>query len=256
MDGQQKDPLEDAADSFSNKLTAIKEKSADFNWYPYHSMFNMPRLKQIVPPVVLDNLTKSKSWKVLDIGPADGDIGFFLESLGCSVDFLDNPPTNFNDCHGIAKLAEELGSNSQIITQDIDTSAFVLEGQYDFAVALGLLYHLRNPMGFLMTLAGHAERMVLSTRVATHLPDGTCIEGQSIGYLLACRESNNDPTNYWTMSALGLETMLRRCGWSVQGKMLAGSEISNPVDNNADQRMFVYCERSDNWSDLGKHHDF
>lgn len=111
-------------------------------------------------------------------------------------------------------------------------------------------------MTFLMGLAEHAERMVLSTRVANCLPDGTRIEHSSMAYLLRCRESNNDPTNYWTFSRTGLETVLQRSGWSIKASYFFGAERSNPVDIDADQRMFVYCERVSNWRDLGRHHDF
>jgi tRNA (mo5U34)-methyltransferase len=251
------DALRAHSDKFRATLLQIRSKDGSFPWYPYDSMSNIQHLTELLPVDIVDHFVNpSAAWRVLDIGAADGDLGYFFESRGCQVDFLDNPSTNANNCEGIKAIAKELNSSSRLIIQDIDRNSFSLDGQYNFAIALGLLYHLRNPMGFLITLAEHAERMVLSTRVANHLPNGMSIEDSSVGYLLRCRESNNDPTNYWMMSPLGLETMLKRCGWNVITKRLMGAEVSNPVDNEADQRMFVYCERVDNWMDLGKHHDF
>jgi tRNA (mo5U34)-methyltransferase len=242
--------------SFRERLQQIRAGQPDMPWYEYDSMTNVWHLSDLLPAAIMDALVNGKSWRVLDVGAADGDLGYFFESRGCRIEFLDNPSTNANQCRGIRAIGGALGSSAPLIIQDIDRGSFALTDQYDFAIALGLLYHLRNPMGFLMTLAEHAERMVLSTRIANHLPDGTDIIGHSVAYLLRCRESNNDPTNYWTMSPLGLETMLKRCGWNVIAKKFTGADVSNPVDQNADQRMFVYCERVLNWQDLGKHHDF
>lgn len=244
------------AEKFDDKLSAIKAKDKEVAWYPYRSMANVKHLRKILPAEIIGRLAAGNlDWQVLDVGAADGDLGYFFESRGCRINFLDNPPTNYNDCRGIAALRKPLDSQSELIEQDLDRN-ITLNGQYDFALALGLLYHLRNPMAFMMALAEHAERMVLSTRVANHLPDGTNIGQASVAYLLRCRESNNDPTNYWTFSPVGLETALRRCGWVVKTSHLTGAEQSNPVDSDADQRMFVYCERVPNWQDLGKHHDF
>lgn len=244
-----------AGRAFRDRLETIKAADVSFAWYPYDSMSNMGRLEHLLPASLVRDLL-SGGQRVLDVGAADGDLGYFFDSQGCDVDFLDNAATNANDCKGIVALAKALGSNAQLIENDLDRIGDPLHGQYDLAIALGLLYHLRNPMGFLIMLAEHAQRMVLSTRVANHLPDGTDVSGQSMAYLLRCRESNNDPTNYWTMSPLGLEVMLKRCGWNVLAKEMTGAERSNPVDQKADQRMFVYCERVENWRDLGKHHDF
>jgi hypothetical protein len=248
--------LRQEATAFDERLSGIKSDTEGTNWYPYRSMSNIPHLCHILPVGLMERLVAGTlDWRVLDVGAADGDLGYFFESRGSRIDFLENPATNYNDCKGIATLRTKLGSSAGLVEQDIDRN-ITLDGQYDFALALGLLYHLRNPMAFLMALAEHAERMVLSTRVANHLPDGTDVEHSSVAYLLRCRESNNDPTNYWTFSPTGLETALKRCGWSMKAKLLTGAAQSNPVDNDADQRMFVYCERVENWRDLGKHHDF
>lgn len=203
------------ADAFTKRLSDIRLAESEMNWYPYGSMSNVQHLSSILPEATRSLLGGGNvGWRILDIGAADGDLGYFFESLGCKVDFLDNPPINFNNCEGIKVLADKLSSPARLVIQDIDRS-FTLDAQYDFAIALGLLYHLLDPMGFLMTLAQHAERMVLSTRVATHLVDGTPIGNSAVAYLLRSREANKDPTNYWILSPLGLETLLQRSGWQI-----------------------------------------
>jgi hypothetical protein len=125
------------------------------------------------------------------------------------------------------------------------------------AVALGILYHLRNPMAFLITLALHSERLLLSTRIARKTPDGLVISHLPLAYLLGRREANDDPTNYWIFTRPGLERLLLRSGWRTVSAITVGDVVhSNPVDPQYDERMFVYCERVENWKDLTVHHDF
>ena len=81
--------------------------------------------------------------KIADIGGADGDLAFFLEQMGLSVDLIDNEPTNFNQLDGARVLKEALHSNVTIRTVDLD-SQFTLSGEkYDSIFLLGVLYHLK-----------------------------------------------------------------------------------------------------------------
>lgn len=244
------------AEEFRKKISEIKSENSGFEWYPYDTLANIDYISHVLPQELISELTEGRMDKhVLDIGPADGDLGYFFASRGCHVDFLDNKPTNFNDCKGIKELGKRLDIDSLIIEHDIDRG-FTLKGQYDMAIALGILYHLRNPMIMLMELAHHAKHMVLSTRVATHFPDGQDVSGISCAYFLRCRESNNDPTNYWIFTPVGLKALLKRSGWEVDTEYLTGSHPSNPVAQDADARMFVYCHRVPGWRGLYEHHDF
>jgi 2-polyprenyl-3-methyl-5-hydroxy-6-metoxy-1,4-benzoquinol methylase len=241
--------------AFEARLSSLKKADASVNWYPYASMNNLQLIQPILPDEMKRSLTEDKL-SILDVGAADGDFGYFFESLGHSVDFLDNAPTNFNDCLGIKKMAGHLDSKSNLIERDIDGAfEFPLAKQYDFALALGILYHLRSPLSFLRGLALIAERMVVSTRVATHF-GGVAMGDLSAAYLLKSREANDDPTNYWVFTPKGLEMALKRSGWNVRHYHCVGAEHSDPLTPQGDQRMFAYCERVANWRDLPKHHDF
>ncbi len=182
--------------------------------------------------------------------------GLPLSIAGCDVDFLDNAVTNFNDCEGIRRTAALLGRPQKLIERDIDRG-FELDRDYDLAIFLGTLYHLRNPALALVRLAQRCSRALISTRIMSHLPDGRNVEATALAYLLDTREANDDPTNYWIFSPAGLERLLKRCGWRVQHTHRVG-EVgrSNPVDNSADERMFVFCERVECYADLDKHHEF
>lgn len=241
---------------FKKGLLDVRAEAQGISWYPYDTMSNTVHMCKLLPEEMLAQIAAGElGWSVLDVGAADGDLGLFFEAQGCNVDFIDNVATNFNNCDGIKESIKRLGSRARLGFQDID-QRFELEGQYDFAIAFGLLYHLKNPMAFLTTLAMHSERMILSTRIANHFPDGKPIGDQPIGFFLGALESNNDPTNFWVFTKSGLEGVLRRSGWTVKSSFLAGAEKSEPLRSDADQRMFVYCERVSNWADLDKHHHF
>jgi tRNA (mo5U34)-methyltransferase len=245
--------LTGAEPDFRTRLGAIRKPVTDLRWYPYTSLDNVSILARFLPPE-LEIVPAGGS--VLDIGAADGDMGFLFQSLACDVDFLDNTATNFNDCEGLRRTASLLGRPQKLIERDIDWG-FELDRDYDLAIFLGTLYHLRNPALALLRLAQRCRRALISTRITSHLPDGQNVEATALAYLLDTREANDDPTNYWIFSPVGLERLLKRCGWRVKHAHRFGAVgRSNPVDNSADERMFMFCEQVENHADLDKHHDF
>ena len=143
-----------AVPAFSERLRSLRAPCTDINWYPYNSLDNVYNLNTFVDPKA--QLVPDRG-SVLDIGCADGDMGFLFQSLGCHVDFLDNAATNFNDCRGVKRSAELLGHTGRIIERDIDFG-FELDRDYDLALFLGTLYHLRNPALALLRLAEHCEQ--------------------------------------------------------------------------------------------------
>jgi tRNA (mo5U34)-methyltransferase len=66
-------------------------------------------------------LCRGEYAKVADIGAADGDLAFFLESQGLSVDVIDNAETNFNFLGGVRILKEALNSSVTIRSVDLDS---------------------------------------------------------------------------------------------------------------------------------------
>lgn len=245
--------LTSAAPRFTRHLSDVRDKILGVPWYPYGSMTGIRHLASFI-----DSGTEivRPGGSVIDIGAADGDLGFFFDSLGCEVDFLDNGPTNFNQCRGIRATQKALGHNGRLIETDIDLG-FELDRDYDLALFLGALYHLRNPALALIRLAQHCQRMLISTRIASHLPTGENISKSSVGYLLNAEEANNDPTNWWIFSHAGLVRLLKRCGWNIVTMTTVGAVgRSNPTDNNADERAFAFCERVHNHADLFVHHNF
>lgn len=244
---------------FEKEMAKTKKRlSVDFDWYPWPIMNNM----NIIDMLLTDNNRNffsnfEKGASFIDIGAADGDLSFFWERKGFKGTIIDHPQTNYNGLKAAETLKKEFNSNVDILVQDIDTQ-FKLEKQYDFVFALGLLYHLKNPMYFLHELTLHSEYMFLSTKVAKYLPDGkTDISNSSVAYFLGPRECNNDPTNYWIFSVRGLEKVLNRSGWQILDfKTFGAVDNSTPHEINRDERAFVFAKRYDNVHDLTVHHDY
>jgi len=208
-------------------------------WYPYRSLSGLDLLEKLLHGPYRPLLALTGDDPVLDLGCADGELAFFLESLGLQVHAVDYPETNCNGMEGIRALKEELRSSVEILGVDLD-SQFTLRGhRYGLAFFLGTLYHLKNPFYAMEALAPRARYCVLSTRIAAFAADRkTEIRRLPVAYLLREGEANQDWTNYWVFSETGLRLLLERTGWEILEFATFGSEHSDPVSAEGDQRAF------------------
>lgn len=238
---------------FEEKLAAQKQQLApdQFDWYPYGTLGNFHHLKALLESEHPDLLSLAAGGPMVDIGTADGDTAFFLESLGYQVDAVDYPPTNFNTCRGLKLLKQERESAVGLHEIDLDRQ-FELPGEhYGLAFFLGILYHLKNPYAALESLAKTAHHAVISTRITRYNvaeervgQDGlnqSRLELADVpaAYLVAPLETNNDPTNYWMFSEAGLKRILDRCGWDLMAWTSLGDTVqSDPATAEHDERAF------------------
>jgi tRNA (mo5U34)-methyltransferase len=210
-------------------------------WYPYRTLRNVGVLEQLVASAGLDlfELCQGPYGKIADIGGADGDVAFFFEKMGLSVDLIDNEPTNFNQFEGARLLREALHSNVTIRKVDLDSQFTLSAERYDAIFLLGVLYHLKNPFFVLEKLAGVARYCFLSTRIASQTDNGQQILQGPIAYLLGPNECNNDSTNFWIFSEEGLKRLINRTGWSLLSYLSIGvTANSTPADPERDERAF------------------
>ena len=211
---------------------------------------NFTHLEKLLTGESRDLLALAGGLPIADIGAADGDTAFFLETLGHRSDVVDYPPTNFNSCRGLRLLKEAL--KSQVTLHEVDLDAhFELPGQrYGLAFFMGILYHLKNPFSVLENLARIAKYALVSTRITRYncalvANRGTVntqrMELHSVpaAYLVDSYETNGDPTNYWIFSDAGLRRILDRTGWDVVDFMTAGNVTqSDPATTAGDERAF------------------
>lgn len=236
-----------SAQSFKHQLDELKQKlnsSSDskVNWYPYSTLSNFEHLENLLGERF--NLRELMGNSVADIGGSDGDLSFFVEKLGVQSDLVENAATQHNGLVGAKLLKESLHSNVNVVERDID-KYFELQKTYDLVFFLGILYHLQNPYNAMMCLKKYSKYCILSTRIASWAPHSdapekrTYIGNLPVAYLLGSQECNNDSTNYWIFSRLGLERLLKRTGWEILvSKRVGDTENSNPRDNDHDERYF------------------
>ncbi|MCF6262460.1 MAG: class I SAM-dependent methyltransferase [Xanthomonadales bacterium] len=251
--------VQEEAQLFESKLSEIKRQSnVDFDWYPYHSLNNFYLIEELLTAGNLPDFfeTMPAGKKILDIGCADGDVAFFFEQKGFVIDVVDRQATNFNNLKGCKYLKGKLQSKIRILELDIDRH-FKLDTDYKLTFALGLLYHLRNPFYFLNMLCSHSESVLLSTRIASHAPDGTKIKNLTVAYLVGANELNNDPTNYWIFSLAGIRQLIKRAGFDIVCEKCFGEvDNSSPHESNKDERYFALLKRVDNFQGIFDHHHY
>jgi hypothetical protein len=213
---------------------------ADFPWYPYDTASNFWVFTQLLKGLDRKLLDLAGGRPIADIGAADGFAAFFLETLGCKVDVIDNGPTNFNGLRGVRLLKEALKSSVEIHEVDLDQQFRLPRASYGLTLFLGILYHLKNPFYALEMLARSSRYCLLSTRVAKLAgPRDTKIEELPVAYLVDAAECNNDATNFWIFSPAGLKRICHRAGWDVAEFMTLGeTRRSNPVAHDRDERAF------------------
>ena len=225
---------------------------SDFGWYPYGTLNNFYLLSQLLTGENRNFLQRVGNGLIVDIGAADGDLAFFLESLGHRVHVADFAPTNFNSCRGIRLLKQALKSNVEILEIDLDSQFKLPADRYELAFFLGILYHLKNPYLALESLAKGARYAFVSTRVTRFNvakgAEGTEVnqrrielQNAPVAYLVAGDETNNDATNFWMFSEAGLRRILDRSGWDVLDFMTVGNtKDSDPATAPGDERAFCY----------------
>ncbi|MEZ5402898.1 MAG: methyltransferase domain-containing protein [Bryobacteraceae bacterium] len=240
MPGAEISPMVEKAWEFGRILRAKKAALAPgFDWYPYDSMANAAHLDALCEGGLEALAATIRGQLVADIGCADGDFAFFLESLGARVHAFDHPKANHNSMRGVRAMKQALGSNVEIHRVDIDAGFTLPAERYKLIFFLGTLYHVRNPLRILETLAAHAELCILSTRVARRLPNGVDIEDSPVGYLLGADELNADDSNFWIFSPAGLRRLLERTYWKVGRWCSVGDTAASDPVSHRDERAYV-----------------
>lgn len=229
-------------------LERVKTESAPsgFPWYPYGTMGNLRILDGVLSGQNRTLQALAPGLVVADVGAADGEIAFFLESLGMTVDIVDHGPTNFNGLRGARQLKKALRSSVGIHDIDLDAKFQLPRDDYDLVLFLGILYHLKNPYYALEALTRFTQRCVVSTRIARFAgPERTPIRELPVAYLLGQYECNNDPTNYWIFSEAGLRQLFTRTGWTVVDFVSVGDTTSSePAAMDRDERAFCLLKRA------------
>jgi len=234
--------LKSQARKFARYLQGIKEQHPpdDFTFYGYDILSNLVHLDNLLSGKNRKIFAQLKGQPIADVGAADGDLAFFLESVGLSPDIIDFGPTNWNGLRAARHLKSVLNSDVEVHEIDLDDYFEMPRPHYGMILMLGILYHLKNPYYVLERFSRHTEWLILSTRIARYGPEGTPLRDLPIGYLLAPDECNNDASNFWIFSETGLRRILDRTGWQILDFYTVGDVVkSNPADASHDERAFL-----------------
>ena len=224
-------PLDEAnpLSVFRRTFAAAKDRETPsaFAWYPYDSLASFDELLQLRSDRFEELFASIAGRRILDVGCADGAMSFYLETRGFAVAALDSPDFNFNQMQGVHELKRRFGSPLDIRAVDLERDLLAADEDFGLAVAMGLLYHLRNPISFLQRLARCASYCLLSTRV---IPG----DSQANAYLVDSTELGADETNYWLFTPAGMERLLHRTGWQLMS--------SRQVTSAGDTRYFCWAQ--------------
>ena len=238
--------LRSRAQAFSAELQRVKDTHPPdgFSWYGHDILANLVHFDHLLTGEIRDLFEALGDAPIADVGAADGDLSYFLESVGLTSDIIDYGRTNWNGLRGARQLKGALGSSVAIHEVDLDAYFEMPRSRYGLILMLGILYHLKNPFYVLERFARHSELLILSTRIARFAPDGSPLRELPLAYLLAPDECGNDATNFWIFSEAGLRRILERAGWEIVDFHTAGDlERSNPADPDHDERAFVLARR-------------
>jgi SAM-dependent methyltransferase len=239
--------LKEQSQRFEKHLLEVKRETPlhpALKWYPWTSLGQFAILDDMLGGDTGALLKMIGHDTALDVGCGDGDISFFLESLGARVDAVDNAYSNYNALYGVRALKEALQSPLRFQATDIDTHPNFPAAHYGFTLMLGVLYHLKNPYLVLEELARRSDHIFLSTRIAQLAPDRkTGYGGNPVAYLVEEDELNADDTNFWIFTEEGLKRIVRRAGWDITHYVATGPvATSDPVTPKGDARAYIVAK--------------
>jgi SAM-dependent methyltransferase len=229
-----------AALTVQEKLAAVKARRAapEPGWYPWDSFGSVVQLDRL--------LTGRHRWlepmigsdPVVDIGCGDGALSFVFESLGYRVWAMDHRPSNYNEMRGVAALKDALASKVRIAEIDLDMQLKLPAKRCGLAVFLGVLYHLKNPLGVLEAIGRQARYCLLSTAVTRFAPGETADLSNMPAAFLAGRDGlRGDETNYWIFTEAGLRNLVDRAGWDVCDWLVLRDDDSVLWGSQKDERV-------------------
>ncbi|MGH6985830.1 MAG: class I SAM-dependent methyltransferase [Caulobacteraceae bacterium] len=149
---------------------------------------------------------------VLDIGAWDGFFSFEAERRGASrvlaTDHFCWSGPGWGTKDGFNYAYEQF--DSRIGSLDVDVPDLNTIGEtFDVVLFLGVLYHLKDPVRCLETVASVTGGCLVVETVTTHDDFEIPVAHYHVGSSL-----RGDPTNFWTPNRRCLEDMLRDCGFS------------------------------------------
>lgn len=231
--------------------------------YPYDTISaNLSGLFELFDQTgITSRLETSEIVKVADIGCANGELGLSFAQAGFEATAIDYSYKHDQAPYVVSRIGEILQIPITVADINVDThftvedlaravcskESHLISGyQFDLAICLGLLYHLKNPFAFLESLGKLSRYALVGTHIITHTPNFRYrVDDYPIAYLVDSLELNNDPTNFWMLSERAFVRLVERCGFKLLGKMLLPNnplELAVPDRPDIGVRCFLMLE--------------
>lgn len=139
-------------------LQQIKEKVEAASWFQTWEIVPGVKTKgvfEFTAGYLLDHCYNAprdlKGKRAIDIGTFDGALAFELEKRGADVIALDIQDP---DVTGFNTAKEVLGSSMQYVRGSVYDVRHLVDGSFDIVCFTGIWYHLYNPIGAFVEIAG------------------------------------------------------------------------------------------------------
>jgi tRNA (mo5U34)-methyltransferase len=150
---------------------------------------------------------------VLDVGAWDGFFSFECERRGAArvvaADYFSWHGQGWGAKAGFEMARQALGSRVEDVDIDVMDLSPERIGRFDLVLFLGVLYHLRDPLGALERIASVTRGMLILETVVDRV--GT---RQPVAAFYPGRELNDDPTNWWGPNPAAVLGMLQAVGFN------------------------------------------
>ncbi|MGC9972384.1 MAG: DUF1698 domain-containing protein [Bryobacteraceae bacterium] len=164
------------------------------------------RLRRIALPERLDGLS------VLDVGAWDGFFSFEAERRGATrvlaTDHYAWSGLSWGSKEGFDFARSVLSSRVEDLDIDVPAISQQTVGQFDVVLFLGVLYHLKDPLGALERLAAVTKKLLI-VETAVDLLN---MRRPAMAFYPGA-ELDRDPTNWWAPNLACLLQMLRTSGF-------------------------------------------
>ena len=134
---------------------------------------------------------------------------------------------------------QALGSKVESMVVDFHEGDLSSVGAFDVTLYLGVLYHVRDPLGAMTRVASVTSGVAIVESEAV-LVRG--FEGQALAQFYKGAELNDDPTNWWVPNSRGLQDMCLAAGFS-RTELVAGAPpgIGSQDDSAPHYRAVVHA---------------
>jgi tRNA (mo5U34)-methyltransferase len=120
-------------------------------------------------------------------------------------------PDNLPGKHGYDVAHKALGSEVETVIGDFMTMDLEPLGTFDVVFFLGVLYHMKNPLGALKRVASLTKNLAIIETHAIVVPE---YEDLELCEFYSSSQLNGDPSNWWGPNLKALEGMCHAAGFS------------------------------------------